>query len=209
MWMLLALAGILVFLLAYASEASATGLAAWDDRVAAWAPDAPAWAIDASLAFQFIGRPIYLTVIASGAAIVYASRSQPVRALVLVFASFSGGGIVAFLKSAIARARPEVALRDLEDFSFPSGHATFGMLSALLVVWLVLPVLQTRSGQAIAWGLALVFAGLMAASRVVLAVHYVSDVIAGLGLGMAVAGFTIAFGEQARTRPGGRSATPP
>jgi membrane-associated phospholipid phosphatase len=63
--------------------------------------------------------------------------------------------------------------------SFPSGHAT---TTGALVAGVLLAGRQGRGGWLLAtWGVA------VAASRVVIGVHFVSDVLGGLGFGVAVA----------------------
>lgn len=64
-----------------------------------------------------------------------------------------------------------------DPFSFPSGHAT-AALAVAAALSLAYPVLTP--------GLALLAAA-VAASRVVLGVHHVSDVLAGASLGLAAA----------------------
>lgn len=94
--------------------------------------------------------------------------------------------LVQVLKRAVARARPcdalgrPLALVDLPDpHSFPSGHAA---AATAVAVTLVL-------AHPLAAPVALPLAGLVAHSRVALRVHHVSDVVAGvlLGLGGAIA----------------------
>ena len=67
--------------------------------------------------------------------------------------------------------------RPSDEFSFPSGHATAGFMTAYLV------------SQFFSWALIpmYVWATLIGLSRVILRVHFVSDVIAGMALGTAIA----------------------
>lgn len=87
-------------------------------------------------------------------------------------------------KGWMQRARPADGLVPEAGFSFPSGHsagsaAIFGMLA-----WLAMRRLPPRwHGQACA--VAVFLALSTALSRVLLSVHYASDVLAGLALGSA------------------------
>jgi undecaprenyl-diphosphatase len=98
--------------------------------------------------------------------------------------------IVQVLKRAVARARPAdvsgrlLALVPLPDaHSFPSGHA-----AAATAVAAMLALAHPTMAPAV-----LPVAGLVAYSRVALRVHHVSDVLAGvaLGLGGAVAAWRL------------------
>lgn len=87
------------------------------------------------------------------------------------------------LKNLVARVRPydvagvEILVNRLSDFSFPSGH-TLCSFEAAVAVWL-----YHRK-----WGaVALVFATVMAFSRLYLFVHYPTDVLAGAVLGVGIA----------------------
>lgn len=87
------------------------------------------------------------------------------------------------LKNSIARTRPydlvevELLVKRLSDFSFPSGH-TLVSFEAATALW----VYHRRWGVA-----ALVLAALIALSRLYLFVHYPTDVLAGLLLGIGIA----------------------
>jgi undecaprenyl-diphosphatase len=89
---------------------------------------------------------------------------------------------VQLLKRVVQRPRPcdangrPLALVDLPDpFSFPSGHAAAATAVAASVA-----IAHPAAGA-----LLLPLAALVAASRVTLRVHHVSDVVAGAGLGIA------------------------
>lgn len=88
------------------------------------------------------------------------------------------------LKRRFVRPRPFQTLPDLPfplappaDFSFPSGHALHACASATLVAFHFPPLAPA----------AFAAAALIAVSRVVLAVHYPSDVLAGAALGILTA----------------------
>ncbi len=69
----------------------------------------------------------------------------------------------------------------LDEFSFPSGHTLHAVAFSLVAV---------AHYPALA-GLVLPFAAAVAASRVVLGLHYPSDVLAAIGIGCALAGASL------------------
>ncbi len=101
------------------------------------------------------------------------------RATILIIAIIITAVIVLALKFAIRRQRPEGDWGDIyrttDPHSFPSGHATRAFMLATMAI-----------GLGPAWfAIALViWAPLVAIARVAMGVHYVSDVVAGLGVGM-------------------------
>ena len=94
----------------------------------------------------------------------------------------------ALIKEAVALPRPFVTsdvvpLRTPVDYSFPSGHA-----QAAAVVWSLLALHVRKRGFALGAAAIVLLIGV---SRVYLAVHYPSDVLAGWLLGVGIAlGFT-------------------
>jgi undecaprenyl-diphosphatase len=95
-------------------------------------------------------------------------------------------------KRAIARPRPHWAypVAHASGYSFPSGHAAAAASVYLPIALVAWPYLRR---QAYRWAVALSTVALsvtVAASRVLLGVHYPSDVLAGLALGVAVAAGT-------------------
>jgi undecaprenyl-diphosphatase len=89
-----------------------------------------------------------------------------------------------YLKTRLSRERPYITLAGvvagtpaLDRYSFPSGHTLHAVSFT---------VLACSSFPALAW-LCVPFATLVAASRVVLGLHYPTDVLAGAGIGGALA----------------------
>jgi undecaprenyl-diphosphatase len=89
------------------------------------------------------------------------------------------------LKEVVDRARPELvdAVAEAGGRSFPSGHALGGTVSFGLLA-LVLGPLLPPAGRWAARLAAVLAALLVSASRVVLGVHYLTDVTAGVLLGV-------------------------
>lgn len=111
---------------------------------------------------------------------------------VLIVLVMAGAAIVSgAVKVAVARARPTVPhpILHVAGGSFPSGHALTSSAAMGLVVVLVCPRLRRRShtGAAVLVGIAAVLTTLLIGfSRLILGVHYVSDVLAGWLFGVLV-----------------------
>ncbi len=102
--------------------------------------------------------------------------------LTLLVGVLSTAGVVFVLKQTFRRRRPQgqwgQLYRQTDPHSFPSGHAARAAMLALLG-WAVLPP---------PWAALLtLWAGLVAATRVLMGVHYLSDVVAGVLVGLGVA----------------------
>lgn len=121
------------------------------------------------------------------------------------------GGLLGFaLKLIVSRARPSlpdpVALAPGE--AFPSGHALHVTLGAGVLVLLILPRLSAW-GRLLTWVIAWFLVVSVAYTRVALGVHWVSDVVAGVMLGVAVLAGTVAAFETWRREQGRKPLTPP
>ena len=88
------------------------------------------------------------------------------------------------LKESVRRPRPTLAnpLAHAHGFSFPSGHAS-GAASVYLPIAVVLMTFLPGPRRRVVIGAATLLCIAVATSRVLLGVHYPTDVIAGLSLG--------------------------
>jgi undecaprenyl-diphosphatase len=91
------------------------------------------------------------------------------------------------MKLAFERPRPE--FRDvhltLHTFSFPSGHAMVSIAVYGAVAVVILRRVRTPAARAALIGGVALLVGSIGFSRVYLGAHYVSDVLAGISLGLA------------------------
>lgn len=117
--------------------------------------------------------------------IVFSFARRNVRvAMFLVISVELSGIITEIAKSAASRPRPGTALVSAYSTSFPSGHALGVMVGVLALLTVALPVAR-RPLRAWLVALGAVIVVAIGIGRVVLNVHYPSDVIAGWALGYA------------------------
>ena len=145
-----------------------------------------------ALAVSAAGSPVAVDALTAIAVIVvwmWGGRARRVRAVVyLVAARLLELGIETGVKYLMNRRRPVLPhpLATAQDPSFPSGHTagtTVLCVSLLVLAW---PGLSrvARGGWVGAAGAAIIAVG---ASRVLLGLHYVTDVLGGALLGTAIA----------------------
>jgi len=123
--------------------------------------------------------PFTCTLIFMGAFLIYKRYFSELY--FLTFAIIGSSSLMYMIKNIVQRARPEHFLIEASGYSFPSGHATL-VTAISFSVYLIFK-------DKIAWKKSLLFLGLLVTflisfSRVYLSVHYLSDVIAGIGLGI-------------------------
>ena len=134
-------------------------------------------------AVTLLGDPVGITVVAAGLALVLWRRGSTRLALYVVAARVGAIVLSQGLKHVVDRARPvfDAPVAEALGPSFPSGHALGS--SVFWTTCAVLLVPRVRWPRLLLAGAVLV-AVLVAASRVLLGVHYLSDVTGGLLLGL-------------------------
>ncbi len=140
--------------------------------------------------------------------VVLAVRRRWLQLSAFVLAVATSEPLIGLLKELYERPRPVGGLYAIDSFSFPSGHAIAGAVTAVGIVIALLPPGQKRWRWEVR---AAVFAGLMALSRTYLGVHWLSDVLAGTLLGVTLAvGWPALLQElrERRARAGDRAAPP-
>ena len=104
----------------------------------------------------------------------------------LILAAVGSGLLTSLMKSYFERSRPDILahLVNVQGYSYPSGHsltsaAVYFTFAVLLCEWF-----PKRRQRALIIGFTLLFILVIALSRVYLGVHYVSDVLAGMLVGI-------------------------
>ena len=123
---------------------------------------------------------------------------------------FGGGKLVeALLKHTIHRARPIGALQQLNNpsYSYPSGHAMGAMIGYGVLAYLILLCVRRPAARAAVTAAAALVILAIGLSRLVLAVHYFTDVIGGYAAGAVWLALSLAAVEAARVRFAGNSGT--
>src|SRR3954451_7678448 len=140
----------------------------------------------AKVVANFGSLPFVLLLVLAGSAILIVRR-HPLE----LFALAGGYGLVVLAthlaKASIDRPRPSDPLVDTVGSSYPSGHAAYA------TTYVALAVIASRVFSGYASRTALVVSGIViaaaiGATRIYLRAHYLSDVIGGFGLGLAVFG---------------------
>lgn len=147
------------------------------------------------LAISWLGRPPVLAVWVLMAVLFLWRRERRRIAVFLVVTSLGGGMVDTLVKAAVDRPRPVVDHPIVTAYgkSFPSGHAmsstvTYGAL--LVALW---PFLSARARR-VASVLTVLLVLAVGSSRLLLGVHFVTDVVGGYLLGLAwLAGAVAAF----------------
>jgi len=90
-------------------------------------------------------------------------------------------------KFLVQRLRPEIRLAAASGFSFPSGHAATAAVFFGLMIYLFKDEFKSVIGKRIFIVVCAIIALLVSYSRIYLGVHWLSDVLAGIALGVFIA----------------------
>ena len=149
----------------------------------------PAWEVQLMRLASRLGDGVFWYAL-MGALLAGYGRDAVPAVLHMIVAGLLGTLIYKWLKGATERPRPYQACPSiccltapLDRFSFPSGHTLHAVVFSLVA---------TAYYPALGW-LVWPFTALVALSRLVLGLHYVSDVMVGAVLGGTVAMLTLAL----------------
>ena len=199
--------GTLLGVLTWLVRTSDSGLEGIDRRAAAWGAR---HATDLSTTVIGLITHLGATVTIAGLGIVLcviARRRLPPRSTLfyLLVVIMGEVAIVNLTKVAVARVRPDIdPLASFSGLSFPSGHTT-AAAAFYAAAAMVLGRGRSPRHRSILAGVAVGIAVAVGVTRVLLGVHWLSDVVAGLALGwswfaicsLAFGGRRLRFGEPA------------
>ena len=136
---------------------------------------------------SLIGSPVAMMILFV-AVVAYLWRRDHPTLLTAWVLSYVGGTVLDFaMKEIIRRPRPEFAALFLHgtSWSFPSGHSMGSLIGFSMLAYTIIRVRPVTSvaAQVLIWLGAAIAIALVGYSRLYLAVHFLSDVVAGYTLG--------------------------
>jgi undecaprenyl-diphosphatase len=189
--------------------ATAPAVQAVDDAVwrAAGAVENPPTTVVA-VAMSWLGSVWVNWPLRIAAVLLLAWRRHWLRLAAFALAVLSSELLIGSVKAAVDRARPLGSLIATSGAAFPSGHAIAGAVTAVGLVLVVVPPGPARWRWEVR---AVVFAAVMALSRVYLRAHWLSDTVAGglLGAGLALGWPALLLALRERTQRADPSTAPP
>jgi undecaprenyl-diphosphatase len=191
---LIAVAGTYAFA-RFASHVSSGRTQAFDDAVLQWVADHRSPIIEPiMLEITFLGTgTVVMAIVAVSGLFLWLTKHR-YSAILLLIATLGGILLNNLLKMGFGRPRPQLFDwgTHVVSWSFPSGHAMSAAVVYGTVAYLAAR-LQAKHWHRVATLLcAIVLIVMIAITRLYLGVHYPSDVIAGIIIGLAWAAFCMA-----------------
>ena len=151
----------------------------------------PAWTDLLRVASDELWGPWTMRLLVAVAVGWLAARGAWRLALWAALTETASGLVGLLVKDVVARTRPALPepVAHAAGFSFPSGHAMTAMTSCAVLLLVLLPVVPRR-WRPLAWLAAIVPVFGVGLTRVALGVHWVSDVLGGWLLGLALVAAT-------------------
>jgi undecaprenyl-diphosphatase len=186
--------GVAVFV-SLASHVQSGKTQAFDDAVIRWMAAHHTRALDAvMLEITALGTGTVVLMIVAVAGLFLVLTSHKYSAMLLLASAAGGILLNGVLKLGFNRPRPAIFLPEVHTVSssFPSGHAMSAAIVYSTVAYLAARLHKRRWARFLVMAGAFMIIALISLSRLYLGVHYPSDVVAGVAIGLAWAGFCMA-----------------
>ncbi|PFP30391.1 hypothetical protein COJ96_06680 [Bacillus sp. AFS073361] len=156
-----------------------------DIKVAGLAAHVPELAIPFFIKITAMGDKIGIGIVAILAlAWLLIKKRNYVGAAALALSTAIGNEVSKLFKDFFERPRPDLEhLVSVKSYSYPSGHAMVGMIVYFIIAYLLMEEARSKAGKVIIAVITAILLLLIGASRIILQVHYPSDVLGGYALG--------------------------
>ena len=181
-----------------AGHVTSGGTTAFDRAVLAWIGEHRSPVLESiMLEITSLGTGTVAMMIVAIAALFLWLNKHRHSAILLIVATVGGIILNNVLKAGFGRPRPDVIPWGAKAtfWSFPSGHAMSATVVYSTVAYLAARLQRRHAARVAVMSTAFILILLICGSRLYLGVHYPSDVIAGMVIGLAWAGFCMAVLE--------------
>lgn len=178
-----------------AGHVSGGGTQAFDDAVLQWLGQHRTKPLDAfMLDVTALGTSSVVAMVVGVAALFLWLNKHKHSAILLLVSTFGGVLLNNLLKFGFSRPRPDIIpwATTATFYSFPSGHAMSATVVYSTVAYLAGRLQRTHRARLAVAVVATLVVFIICLSRLYLGVHYPSDVIAGIIIGLAWAAFCMA-----------------
>lgn len=149
----------------------------------------------------YFASAAFLQIAYGALVLLYVVLKNWKRALEIAFIGIGGFIVNYVMKLSFHRQRPpHPFIEKLENFSFPSGHATSAFIFYGLLTYLVFKTKIPKLYKYLIGMVLILFSFLIGFSRIYLRVHYPSDVLAGICIGFAWLIITVQLFEKLKKK---------
>ncbi|MDD7834512.1 MULTISPECIES: phosphatase PAP2 family protein [Paenarthrobacter] len=189
-------AGDAVFWLMFAAVLSASGLATLDGAVHTFVVDSRSPVATGFLAgVSAVTSPTVMSVAGGLVAVVWAVWKRELwRPAILMGAMVLSVVLATVIKLEVSRSRPpssDFLLGPDDALSFPSGHTLGAAVFVSVLAYLLVSRSGTRTTAVLAYAGAALVTLLVAYSRLYLGYHWLTDVVASMGVALGVCGLAV------------------
>lgn len=144
-------------------------------------PIGPGWLTHAVKDITSLGGTTVLTMMTVLVTIYLLLDRRRAIAIFVLASVLSGWALSAMLKLSVARPRPDIVphLVEVNDLSFPSGHAMVSAVTYLTLAALISGTRRYRSTRIFIIAAGILLTLMIGTSRIYLGVHYPTDVLGG------------------------------
>jgi membrane-associated phospholipid phosphatase len=166
--------------------------------------------VRASQVVSTVFDPYVFRVVATVVAVWLLASHRPRLAAWTLVTIWGAALLGLVLKIAVGRARPvfDVAVETAPGRSFPSGHALGSLVGCGVLLLVLVPLARSARARRLCWTAAALIVLAVGMARVVLGVHYPSDVVAAWVLGLGWLAATTAAFQAWRREAGARPVEP-
>jgi undecaprenyl-diphosphatase len=192
--LIIAVIGTALFV-ALASYVRSGSTQAFDESVIRWLGAHHTRSLDVAMVeITALGTGIVVMMVVAVAALFLVLAEYKYSAMLLLASTLGGLVLNAVLKLGFNRPRPSILVPVVHavSSSFPSGHAMSAAIVYTTVAYLAARLLKRRWARWLVMTAAFIVIALISLSRMYLGVHYPSDVLAGIVVGLAWAAFCMA-----------------